>query len=92
MTRLLSSSSSDTRGALWHLTPSPAVQNNRKPWRANQVLAAELVQAINMPSLTSVPAYISEADATSVEEFLQCKLAKDLVVDTSKIHVGWRSE
>ena len=34
-------------------------------------LAAELVQAINMPSLTSVPAYISESDATSVEEFLQ---------------------
>ena len=51
-------------------------------------LAAELVQAINMPSLTSVPAYISESDATSVEEFLQCKLAKDLVVDTSKIMWG----
>ena len=53
-------------------------------------LAAELVQAINMPSLTPVPAYISESDATSVEEFLQCKLAKDLVVDTSKIM--WGSE
>ena len=51
-------------------------------------LAAELVQAINMPSLTPVPAYISESDATSVEEFLQCKLATDLVVDTSKIMWG----
>ena len=87
MTRLLSSSASDTRGALWHLTPSPAIRI-QKTMAGKRSLAAELVQAINMPSLTSVPAYISESDATSVEEFLQCKLAKDLVVDTSKIMWG----
>ena len=87
MTRLLSSSSSDTRGAQWHLTPSPAIKK-QKTMAGKPSLAAELVQAINMPSLTSVPAYISESDATSVEEFLQCKLAKDLVVDTSKIMWG----
>lgn len=50
-------------------------------------LAAELVQAIKMPSLRQIP-YISEVDAISVEEFLQCESARGLMVDTSRIMWG----
>ena len=51
-------------------------------------LTEELVEAINMPKLKQIPAYISESDATSVNEFLQCELAREYVLDTSKITWG----
>lgn len=63
-------------------------QAEGKTMAGNTSLAAELLQAIKMPNLRQIPAYISESDATSIEEFLQCKLAKELIVDMSKITWG----
>ena len=51
-------------------------------------LTEELVEAINMPKLKPIPAYISESDALSVEEFMQCDLAREYTLDTSKITWG----
>ena len=39
-------------------------------------LTEELIDAINMPGLRPIPAYISESDALSVEEFLQCEITQ----------------
>ena len=51
-------------------------------------IAEELIEAINMPKLKLIPAYISESDATSVQEFLQYDLACEYMLDTSKITWG----
>ena len=51
-------------------------------------LTEELVEAINMPKLKPIPAYISESDAISVEDFIQCELAREYALDTSKITWG----
>ena len=53
-------------------------------------LTEELVEAINMPKLKPIPAYISESDAMSVNGFMQCELAHEYAVDTSKI--TWSGE
>ena len=51
-------------------------------------IAEELIEAINMPKMRPIPAYISESDATSVQDFLQCNLAREYMLDTSKITWG----
>ena len=51
-------------------------------------LTEELVEAINMPKLTPIPAYISESDAISVEDFMQCEFAREYALDTSKVFWG----
>ena len=51
-------------------------------------IAEELIEAINMPKMKPIPAYISESDATSVQDFLQCNLAREYTLDTSKITWG----
>ena len=48
----------------------------------------ELLTALKLPKLQPMPAYISEADAVTVDGFLQSNFAKDFVLDTSNIHWG----
>ena len=51
-------------------------------------LTEELVDAIKMPKLKPIPAFISESDALSVDEYMQCELAREYTLDTSKITWG----
>ena len=51
-------------------------------------LAAEVLEAINMPNLKPIPSYLSEDDAVTVDMFMQSEYAHDYMIDTSNIHWG----
>ena len=55
---------------------------------AGSSVAEELLNALKMPKLQPMPAYISEADAVAVDDFLQSTYIQDYVLDTSTIHWG----
>ena len=51
-------------------------------------VAEELLDALKMPKLRAMPSYISEADAVSVDDFMQSRYASNYVLDTSNVHWG----
>ena len=55
---------------------------------AGQSLVSELLSAINVPKLRAMPAYLSEGDALTVDDFMQSSYAADYVLDTSNLHWG----
>ena len=55
---------------------------------ARQSLVSELLSAISMPKLRAMPAYLSETDALTVDDFMQCSFAADYVLNTSHVHWG----
>ena len=55
---------------------------------AGQSLVSELLSAINVPKLQAMPAYLSEGDALTVDDFMQSSFAADYVLDTSNVHWG----
>ena len=55
---------------------------------ASSSLAAELLEAINMPNLKAIPSYLSEDDALTVNLFLQSEYARDFAIDIRNIHWG----
>ena len=55
---------------------------------AGSSLTAEVLEAINMPNLKPILAYLSEGDAVTVNMFMQSEYAWDFVIDMSNIHWG----
>ena len=51
-------------------------------------LSSELLAAIQVPNLRPMPAYLSEADALTVAEFLQTHYAAHYQIDISNVHWG----
>ena len=51
-------------------------------------VSQELINAIELPNLKAIRAYLSENDAISVDYFLQCDLASEYAIDTSNVHCG----
>ena len=55
---------------------------------AGQSLISELLSAINVPKLRAMPAYLSEGDSLTTDEFMQSSYATDYILDTSNVHWG----
>ena len=55
---------------------------------AGQSLVSELLSAINVPKLRAMPAYLSEGDTLTVDNFMQSSFATDYMLDTSNVHWG----
>ena len=51
-------------------------------------LVSELISAIKVPKLRPMPAYLSETDALTANEFMQCNYAGKYELDTSNVHWG----
>ena len=52
---------------------------------AGQSLISELLSAINVPKLRAMPAYLSEGDSLTIDDFMQSSYAADYVLDTSNV-------
>ena len=55
---------------------------------AGQSLVSELLSAINVPKLRAMPAYLSEGDTLTIDDFMQSSYAADYVLDTSNVYWG----
>ena len=55
---------------------------------AGQSLISELLSAINVPKLRAMPAYLSEGDSLTIDDFMQSSYAADYVLDTSNVYWG----
>ena len=55
---------------------------------AGQSLVSELLSAINVPKLRAMPAYLSEGDTITIDDFMQSSYAADYVLDTSNVYWG----
>ena len=54
----------------------------------NNLIAAELLQQINLTELRPIPNYLSELDALTVEEFEQSEYGSEYSLDVSNIMWG----
>ena len=64
------------------------MQNKTSTMVAGQSLVSELLSAINVPKLRAMPAYLSEGDSLTVDDFMQSSFTADYVLDTSNVHWG----
>ena len=55
---------------------------------AGQSLISELLSAINVPKLRAMPAYLSEGDSLTIDDFMQSSYAADYILDTSNVYWG----
>ena len=51
-------------------------------------LSQDLLNAIKLPNLKAIPAYLSEDDAITVADFMQSSYAHEYTIDTSNVHWG----
>ena len=49
-------------------------------------IAEELLQSISLHQMHAIPAYLSESDATTIEEFTKSELATKYVLDTQNLY------
>ena len=63
-------------------------RQNKTTMAASSSLIAELLSAINIPKLRPMPAYLSESDAPTADEYMQDTYAANYVLDTSNAHWG----
>ena len=64
------------------------MQNKPSSMAAGQSLISELLSAINVPKLRAMPAYLSEGDSLTIDDFMQSSYAADYVLDTSNVYWG----
>ena len=55
---------------------------------AGQSLISESLSAINVPKLRAMPAYLSEGDSLTIDDFMQSTYAADYILDTSRVYWG----
>ena len=53
---------------------------------SENLIAEELMQSIYLHQMRAMPAYLSESDATSIDEFMRSELANDYVLDTKNLY------
>ena len=61
-------------------------QTTTKMAAGKNSIAEELLQSISLHQMHAIPAYLSESDATTIEEFARLELSTKYVVDTQNLY------